>query len=223
MDKKIRILIVDDHDMFRDGVKLLLSSGTNAEVIAEARDGKEFLEVVEKIKDQVDLILMDIAMPMMDGIEASRIAHERYPNLKILALTMFGDEKYYYQMIQSGIKGFVLKSSGISELTNAINEVAHGGNFFSNELLMKLVSNLSSKKINDEKGGNEDSEKLSKREIEILKLIAEGLSNEEIGSALNISPATVRTHRANLISKTGTNNTASLVMFAIKNKVIEVA
>ena len=151
MEKKIRILIVDDHDMFRDGVKLLLSSGSNAEVIAEARDGKEFLEVAEKFKNEVDLVLMDISMPIMDGIEASKIAHERYPHFKILALTMFGDEKYYYQMIQSGIKGFVLKSSGISELSNAINEVANGGNFFSNELLMKLVSNLSSKKINDEK------------------------------------------------------------------------
>jgi DNA-binding NarL/FixJ family response regulator len=220
MDKKVRVLIVDDHDMFREGVKLLLSSGTLGEVVGEARDGKEFLEIAPKVNP--DVVLMDIAMPVMDGIEASQIAHEKYPNLKILALTMFGDEKYYYQMIQSGIKGFVLKSSGISELTKAITEVANGGNFFSNELLCKLIANLSSKKLNEEQAETEDSEKLTKREVEVLKLVAEGLNNDEIAEKLNISSTTVRTHRANLLTKTGSNNTASLVMYAIKNKLIEV-
>jgi DNA-binding NarL/FixJ family response regulator len=219
MATKIKILIVDDHDMFRDGVKLLLSSGELAEVIAEARDGKEFLEVIDKVTP--DIVLMDIAMPVMDGIEASRIAHEKYPNLKILALTMFGDEKYYYQMIQSGIKGFVLKSSGISELTKAITEVADGNNFFSNELLCKIIANLNSTKNNESNENN--SEKLTKREVEVLKLIAEGFSNDEIAERLNISATTIRTHRANLLSKTHSNNTASLMMYAIKNKVIEVA
>jgi DNA-binding NarL/FixJ family response regulator len=217
MNKKIRVFIVDDHDMFRDGVKLLLSSGDVAEIVAEANNGKEFLKHVESVLP--DVVLMDISMPEMDGIEASKIAHEKYPNLKILALTMFGDEKYYYQMIQSGIKGFILKSSGISELLNAIKDVAEGKNFFSNELLCKLINNLYTGKAGKDSGENE---KLSKRELEVLKEIAGGLSNDEIADKLHISNTTVRTHRSNLLQKTNTNNTASLIMFAIKNKIIEV-
>jgi DNA-binding NarL/FixJ family response regulator len=219
MDKKIKILIVDDHDMFREGIKLLLSSGDKAEVAAEARDGKEFLDIVEEVCP--DVVLMDISMPVMDGIEASRLAKEKYPHIKILALTMFGDEKYYYQMIQSGIKGFVLKSSGINELMKAIIEVSEGKNYFSNELLCKLISNLSISKEQQVKN-NDVADKLSSREIEVLVEIAGGLSNEEIAKKLNISTTTIRTHRANLLAKTCCNNTASLIMHAIKNKLIEI-
>jgi DNA-binding NarL/FixJ family response regulator len=216
MSNKIRIFLVDDHDMFRDGVKLLLSSDNLAEVVAEARNGKEFLEKVGQVNP--DVVLMDISMPEMDGIEASRIAHEQHPKLKILALTMFGDEKYYYQMIQTGIKGFVLKSAGISELIKAITEVSKGENYFSGELLYKLIQN-----INSNKGAvnGSVSEKLSTREIEVLKLISSGLSNEDIAGHLNISLATVKTHRSSLLSKTGSNNTASLIMYALKNKLID--
>lgn len=218
MDKKIKIFIVDDHDMFRDGIKLLLSSNDHFEVIAEAKNGKEFVEMIPNYKP--DIVLMDIAMPEMDGIEATRKAREKFPDLKVLALTMFGDEKYYYQMIQTGIKGFVLKSSGISELQKAINEVTKGGSFFSNELLYKLVANLNPNTGKDDTNG-QIGDKLSKREIEVLKEIAQGLTNEDISDKLNISTTTVRTHRANLLSKTNCNNTASLVMYAIKNKLIE--
>jgi DNA-binding NarL/FixJ family response regulator len=217
MSNKIKIFLVDDHDMFRDGVKLLLASDNLAEVVAEARNGKEFLEKVGQVNP--DVVLMDISMPEMDGIEASKLAHEKYPNLKILALTMFGDEKYYYQMIQTGIKGFVLKSAGISELIRAISEVSRGENFFSGELLYKLIQNITTGK-NETNGA--PSEKLSAREIEVLKLIASGLSNEDIAKQLNISLATVKTHRSNLLSKTASNNTASLIMFALKNKLIEI-
>jgi DNA-binding NarL/FixJ family response regulator len=215
MDKKIRVFIVDDHDMFRDGVKLLLSSGTSAEIVAEASNGNEFLEKVETAFP--DVVLMDIAMPEMDGIEASKIAHEKYPQLKILALTMFGDEKYYYQMIQSGIKGFVLKSSGITELMKAIQEVAEGKSFFSNELLYKLINNFYSSNLEHPL---KEEGKLSKRELEVLRDIAAGLSNDDIANKLHISATTVRTHRAKLLQKTGSNNTASLIMHAIKNKII---
>lgn len=220
MNQKTKVMIVDDHDMFRDGVKLLFSTSDVAEVAAEARNGKEFLGMVESINP--DVVLMDIAMPEMDGIEATKIAHEKYPNLKILALSMFGDEKYYYQMIQCGIKGFVLKTSGISELQKAIGEVAKGGSYFSNELLCKLITNLSANKSASDEFLSETKEKLSKREIEVLKEIAMGLTNDEIADKLNISATTVRSHRANLLSKTNSNNTASLVMFAIKHKLIEI-
>jgi DNA-binding NarL/FixJ family response regulator len=220
MNHKTKVMIVDDHDMFRDGVKLLFSTSDIAEVTAEARNGKEFLGMVETINP--DVVLMDIAMPEMDGIEATKLAHEKYPNLKILALSMFGDEKYYYQMIQSGIKGFVLKSSGISELQKAVEEVANGKNYFSNDLLCKLIANLSINKTASEELHGDTKEKLSKREIEVLKEIALGLTNDEIADKLNISVTTIRSHRANLLSKTNSNNTASLVMYAIKHKLIEV-
>ncbi|NJO68257.1 MAG: response regulator transcription factor [Bacteroidetes bacterium] len=217
MSNKIRIFLVDDHDMFRDGVKLLLSSDNLAEVVAEARNGKEFLDMVGQVNP--DVVLMDISMPEMDGIEASRLAHEKFPQLKILALTMFGDEKYYYQMIQTGIRGFVLKSAGISELIKAISEVSRGENYFSGELLYKLIQNITTGK-NDTTATV--TEKLSAREIEVLQQIAAGLSNEDIAKQLNISLATVKTHRSNLLSKTASNNTASLIMYALKNKIIEV-
>jgi len=217
MSNKIRVFLVDDHDMFREGVKLLLSGSNAAEVVGEARNGKEFLQQIEQTP--TDVVLMDISMPEMDGIEATRQVHAILPNLKILALTMFGDEKYYYQMIQYGIKGFVLKSAGISELMKAISEVAAGQSFFSSELLYKLISGIQSTKSVESK---DDTEKLTKREVEVLKLIATGLSNDEIAAKLNISTTTVKTHRTSLLSKTQCNNTASLMMFAIKKKIIEV-
>jgi DNA-binding NarL/FixJ family response regulator len=217
MENKVKVLLVDDHDMFRDGVKLLLSSGQSTEVVGEARNGQEFLELYPDVKP--DVVLMDISMPVMDGIEASQIASVRFPGINILALTMFGDEKYYYKLIRAGIKGFILKSSGISELINAIKEVSEGRNYFSNELLIKLINNLyvakSDNAVEESKHDN-----LSKREIEVLKEIAAGFSNEEIANKLHISATTIRSHRSNLLLKTNTNNTASLIMYAIKNKIV---
>jgi len=217
MNQKTKVFLVDDHDMFREGVKLLLSGNETTQVVGEARNGKEFLQQIGHTP--TDVVLMDISMPEMDGIEATKQIQAINPNLKILALTMFGDEKYYYQMIQYGIKGFVLKSSGISELMKAIDEVAVGRNYFSAELLYKLINTIQSSKQVEDKV---DNDKLSKREVDVLKLIATGLSNDEIAEKLNISASTVKTHRTNLLSKTQCNNTASLMMYAIKNKILTV-
>lgn len=219
MNKKISVFLVDDHDIFRDGVKLLLSSENVAEVVAEARNGKEFLENLGKTNP--DIVLMDIAMPEMDGIEASRLALEKNPNLKILALTMYGDEKYYYQMIQTGIQGFVLKSSGISELTRAISEVYAGGNYFSNEILYKIIKNVNQNKAEENNPETNPPAKLTNREIDVIKLIVSGLSNEEIAEKLTVSVSTVKSHRSSLLAKTSSRNTASLVMYAIKNKIVD--
>lgn len=210
----IKVFIVDDHDIFRDGIKLLLSSGEIAEVIGEAANGKEFLEKAATLEP--DVVLMDIAMPVMDGIETTKKAHEIYPGMKILALTMFGEEKYYYQMIQSGVKGFILKSAGINELLKGIEEVYKGRSYFSADLIEKVISGIANHNPKNEADG------LTKREIEVLKMVALGHTNEAIADKLNVSTTTIRTHRANLISKTGCANTASLVMYAIKNRYIEV-
>jgi DNA-binding NarL/FixJ family response regulator len=219
MKAKIKVLLVDDHEMFRDGVKLLFSSGSLAEIVGEAVNGKEFLELFPVVKP--DIVLLDISMPVMDGIEAAQIANRQFPGIKILVLTMFGDERYYYKLISAGVKGFILKSSGISELLEAIKHVSEGHSFFSKELLLTLVNTLNSAKAAGKDMGLHNGEKLSKREIEVLKEIAAGLSNESIGEKLHISATTVRTHRANLLLKTSTNNTASLIMYAIKNNIIE--
>lgn len=217
---KIKVFVVDDHDLFREGVNLLINGSSKAEVVGEAVNGEDFLEKLDG--QHVDIVLMDIAMPIMDGIEASKKAHEKYPDLKIIALTMFGEEKYYFKMLQSGSKGFVLKSSGISELLNAIVDVHNNKSYFSNELLMSLVEGFKAQLNKDSKVAVNNMQHLSAREVEVLKCIASGLSNEDIAEKLNISTTTIRTHRARVMAKTGCNNTASLIFYAIKNNFVKV-
>jgi DNA-binding NarL/FixJ family response regulator len=207
-----KLILVDDHKIFRESLKKLLVSEKIADVIADVGNGKELLEVLENQKP--DIILMDISMPEMDGIETSKIVMEKYPELKILTLSSFGDEKYYYKMVESGVKGFVIKNSGIAELEHAISEISSGGNWFSNELLQKVIKSITKNNIN--------KVEISDREIEILKLICEGLTNEQIASKIHLSSDTVKWHRNNLLSKTGCNNTAALIIYAIKKKIINI-
>lgn len=213
--KKVNLFLVDDHLIFREGLRNLIEIEGVGEVMGEAGNGKEFLE---KIEEQLpDLVLMDISMPVMNGIEATRIAVEKYPDLKIVALSMNGDEEYYYKMIEAGVRGFLLKDSGIKEIEKAIWTVVEGDSYFSNELLRRIITTL-------KKPGSQvedDKEHLSKRELEVLKEICNGLTNDEIAEKLFISSQTVKGHRSNLLSKTGCKNSASLVMYAIKNKYIE--
>ncbi len=216
--KKTKIIIVDDHEMFRDGLKFLLSELPDIDVIAEAEDGIKFLELLET--HIPDIVLMDINMPNMDGIEATRKALEINPDIKIIAITMFGDQDYYYKMVHAGAVGFLLKKSGSSELSQAIEKVMSGSDYFSVELLKDIIFTLSEKKeINIGKGKVVD---LTPREKEVFQLICAGLSAKEIAGKLNISHRTVEGHKGNLFDKTSSNNTSSLIMFGIKNKIIEI-
>ena len=213
---KPKIIIVDDHLIFRQGLTSIITSENIATVIGEASNGIEFMELISKMKP--DIVLMDIDMPHMNGLDATEKAMQLIPELKIIVFSMFSDEEYYHKMIERGVKGFILKTSGINELENAIHEVMRGESYFSNELLRKIISNFEHK--NNSKFTKK--EMLSEREIEVLQQICLGLSTDEIGEKLFISPKTVKTHKSNLLAKTITKNTPALILFAIKNKIIKI-
>jgi DNA-binding NarL/FixJ family response regulator len=211
---KIRIIIADDHQLFRNGLKILLNAFQEFEVTGEASNGEEFLRIIKNTP--ADVVLMDINMPEMDGIEATRKGIRINPDLDIIALSMYGEEEYYYKMVDAGAKGFLLKDSDISEVREAIVTVRKGGSYFSQELLYHVIQKIKHRE-QENKSAN-----LSKREKEILIKICEGLSNQEIAETLFISKRTVDKHRANLLGKTNSKNTASLILFAIRNKLIEI-
>jgi len=212
--EKIRIALADDHQLFRNGLKILLGAYTDFEVIAEASNGVELLKALD---DSVcDIVLMDISMPEMDGVEATSKISMRFPDSKVIALSMYGEEEYYYKMVDAGAKGFVLKDSDINEVRDAILAVYKGGNYFSQELLYHVIRKIKNREQEVK------SSSLSKREKEILLKICEGLSNHEIADALFISKRTVDKHRANLLAKTNSKNTASLILYAIKHRLIEI-
>ena len=216
LNKKPDILIVDDHLIFRQGLISILTSQNIATVIGEASNGFEFIQLLSKLTP--DLVLMDIDMPHMDGFEATEKAIQKYPDLKIIAFSMFSDEEYYYKMLDRGVKGFILKTCGINELESAIQNVMNGDSYFSNELLRKIINNLG--RSNEIK--SVPSEKLTNREIEVLQQICLGLTNEEIAVKLDISPLTIKSHRSNLLEKTICRNTPALILFAIKNKIVQI-
>lgn len=213
---KIKVYIIDDHEMFREGVKTLLQKSGNFDIVGEASNGKQALE---QIPADVNIILMDISMPEMNGIEATQKLLENNPDLKIIALSMFGDEEYYYKMVHSGVKGFVLKESGSKELEEAITEVYNGNNFFSQELLRNIIVSFGDKK-SAPAGKTREEVFFTTREIEILQQICQGLSNKEIANELHISLRTVESHKSKLLQKTDSKNSISLVMYAIKNNII---
>ncbi len=210
----MNILLVDDHTLFRTGLKMLLDTLPDYVVTGEASNGKEFLNMISK--NDYDIVFLDIEMPEIGGIEAARRAIEIDPDIKIITLSMYGDEEYYDQMVEAGAKGFLLKNSNIQEVKTAIDIVMEGGNYFSQELMQNLLRNY---KLPKEQ--KEPESELSEREVEILLLIGEGLSNQEIGDKLFISKRTVEKHRANILDKTKCRNTAGLIMYAIKNQLIE--
>lgn len=213
MDTTKTILIVDDHTLFRNGLKLLLQHYLPDSVIIESSNGEEaLLRVTNKMPD---IILMDINMPVMNGVESTRKIIEMNPEACIIALTMHGDESYYYQMIDAGAKGFLLKSSKPDDVLDAIKQVCQGKHYFSEEIMYSVIRNLN-------KSDTETPDiQLSSRETEVLKMICAGLSNQEIGDKLFISKRTVDNHRASLLEKTQSKNTAQLVMYAIKTGVIK--
>jgi DNA-binding NarL/FixJ family response regulator len=217
MANKIKIIIVDDHAIFRGGLKSVLSQIPEFLVQDEAKTGKEFLDIIKLYKP--DIVLMDIKMPEMDGIEATEEAIKLYPDLKIIALSSYSDNVYYYKMINAGVQGFVLKKSSVEELEKAINEVYSGHNYFPHDILKNIILKIGKTGVDSVKN---DHISLSQREKEVMQLICQGFTSTEIAEKLHLSPKTVDNHRTNLLSKTDTKNSAHLVMFAIKNHLMEI-
>jgi DNA-binding NarL/FixJ family response regulator len=212
--KKYSVILVDDHQLFREGLKLMLNLNPKIGTIYQAANGIEFLELLGKITP--DVILMDIDMPLMDGVEATKRALLLNPGLKIVALSMYGEDEYYIKMIEAGARGFILKNSEIEVVEEAIEQVMAGQNYFSSAIMANLVLSLNKKK------SAESRNELTERESEILYHICKGLSNQEIADTLFLSKRTVDKHRENILSKTDVKNTAGLVMYAIKHGIIQV-
>ncbi len=214
MEHKLKIYLVDDHSLFREGLKFLLTNSKYISEIREAVNGQDFLDHVAEYLP--DVVLMDIDMPVLNGIEATQQALKLFPDLKIIALSMYSDENFYTEMIEAGAKGFLVKNSKFNDVETAILEVYNNRNYFSPEILSSIVTKMNRKQ------NQPDIDELTKREMEVLLNICQGLSNQEIGDKLNISKRTVDKHRENLLSKTQCGNTAELVIFAIKNKYFEI-
>jgi DNA-binding NarL/FixJ family response regulator len=207
--KKFKIIIADDHTLFRQGLKLILEDIETIEVVADVANGKELIEAVRELLP--DLIIMDINMPQVNGIEASRTILQEHTDMKILVVSMYGDEQYYNSVIENGVKGFILKDAENTELRLAVNAILNGKTYFSQELLLKLINNRK----------NSDQISLTQRERQILKLICQGFNTTEIASKLFLSERTVENHRANLLDKTGCRNSLSLVLYAFRNNLVD--
>ncbi|MDR2894483.1 MAG: response regulator transcription factor [Alistipes sp.] len=233
----VDVIVVDDHRLFRDGLVQLLSTDRRFRVAGRAASGEEFLELdilqgpsakTESGDKRGPVVFMDIDMPGMGGVEATRRATERWPGMRIVALSMHGEQEFYLPMVEAGAKGFLLKSSEFAQVAEAALRVAAGGTYFSPELMEALMEAM------EQSGGHADShtdnhpgattwkEPLSERETEILPLVCQGLANHEIADRLFISKRTVDKHRANILAKTGCRNTASLVLYAVKNNLIKI-
>ena len=208
----VNILLVDDHTIVTDGLKALLDGDTAYVVKGEAANGQIAIEMLRLLK--IDLVLMDIDMPVLNGIEATKIIKKEMPDKKIIMLTMHDEKAMIKLMLDIGADGYLLKNSGKAEIVKAINNVMAGEKYYSEEVTSVLLE----KKDNKESSGI--LAELTEREIQIIKLIAEGLSNKEIGEKLFISHRTVDTHRTNLMNKLDLHNVAGIVKFAIVNGLI---
>jgi DNA-binding NarL/FixJ family response regulator len=186
-------------------------------VIGAASDGNEFLEMIDNM--DVDIVLMDISMPGLNGIDATARAVEKQPDLKVIALSMFCDNEYYHKMIQAGASGYILKESGKEELSKALNSVVSGEKYFSQKLLHNLI--MHSKSLKESDTATPGKTMLTSIETELLKMICEGLSNVEISEKLSLSLRSVEGYKTDLIAKTGVKNSVGLVVFALKNHLLE--
>ena len=214
--KKIKVLIADDHTLVRQGIRSLLALVADIEIVGEAADGREAVEKVRQLGP--DIVLMDLAMPKMGGLEATRRIRREFPATKVLAVTQYDDSEYVIPVIEAGARGFVTKMASPLELASAIQAVYRGESFLSPTAAAALVEECQLKTGTE---GEKDSyQLLTDRERETLKLIAEGHTAREIAEVLVVSPKTIEWYKANLMSKLNLHNTADLIKYAIRKRVV---
>ena len=209
---KARVLLVDDHVVVRQGLKALFADELDIEVIGEASNGREALEFLAQLEP--DVVLMDISMPGLNGIEATRQIQQRHPGVKVVVLSMHANEEYVFQVLQAGASGYVLKQSDSMEVLSAIRAAVAGGAFLCPPLSLTVIEYYLHRA--QARGRGSDAELLTAREREVLQLLAEGKSNRDIADELSISIKTVETHRANMMTKLGLSSKTELVKYALR-------
>ena len=218
-DTMTRILLADDHTILRDGIRALLSAEADLAVVGEASNGAEVLAILETTP--VDVVLMDVQMPVLDGFATMPELRRRFPEVRVLVLTMLDHENYVARMLEAGALGYVLKNAAIIEITHAIRMVAAGNTFLCTEIGLSMLYKSVGQSVHpaEEASGHAGAD-LTARELEVLKLIAEGLTNAEISDKLFTSKRTIETHRQNIIAKTQAKNTAALIKLAVSRGLI---
>ncbi len=214
--RKIKVLIVDDHTLVREGIRALLALAADIEVVSEAANGKEALEKVKEFAP--DVVLMDLAMPVMSGLEATRRIRREFPRTKVLAVTQYDDSEYVVPLIEAGARGFVTKMAAFSQLASAIQAVYKGDSFLSPSAAAALIAECQQK--TSVEGEKDSYQELTDREREVLKLVVEGHTAREIADMLVVSPKTVEWYKTSLMNKLNIHNRTDLIKFAIRKRVI---
>lgn len=209
----INIILADDHQVVIDGLKAILEQEQDIHIAGTANDGNTLLQLIEKQGDTPLVVLLDINMPGIDGVEAARTIRKKFPHVRILVLSMYNKPIFVKRMVESGVSGYVLKNTGREELLKAIYAVSDGDQYFGAEVTRTIVTNL--------RPGNSPEIELTNRELEVVRLVAKGFSTAQIAEALFLSPYTVDTHRRNILSKLNLKNTAALVSYAVQNGLVD--
>lgn len=213
MDKEIRVMLVDDHKMIRDGIRLMIKNDPIVKIVCEAQDGLEAIEYINNNPLEIDVVLMDISMPKLDGIAATHDIKTNHPDIKVLALTMHLESSYISKMMKAGVSGYILKDSSRFELIDAIKKIAEGKLYYSADVSSVLLNSIMVESTDKKR----TKDVVSDREKEVAVFIAKGLTSAEIGEELHVSARTVESHRRNIISKLDLKNTAQMISYAIKH------
>jgi DNA-binding NarL/FixJ family response regulator len=214
----IRIVIADDHQIFRDGLKLLVRNQPDIELIGEAGDGEELLEVAGRLMP--DVVITDIKMPKLDGIRACKLIRQRYSYMKVIALSMFNEDSLIVDMLEAGATGYLLKNTNRDEFAMAVKSVHEGGSYYSHATSQKLAQLIADSKFNPYR--HKPVPKFSLKEKEIIRLICAQLTSKEIAAKLELSIRTVESHREKIQEKVGARNSVGIVIYAIKHDMVEV-
>jgi two-component system response regulator NreC len=214
--KKLRILLADDHIVMRTGLRALLERQSNLEVVGESENGRETVALAASLRP--DVVVMDVGMPVLNGIEATQTIVTQYPAIAVVILSMHADESYVMRALKAGARGYLLKDSAAADLMGAIQAISQGKSFFSPKVSRILAEDYV--RVLKQKGAVDSYDLLTSREREILQLLAEGKTNKEVATALNISPYTVETHRSHILQKLNLHNSAELVLYAVRKGII---